>query len=208
MHGDASEAPSRGPTLREPAQGGPIRVDPGRRGRALHEFTLDEALRTYAAGHVAALTRSEAAVPPPDSLRERVLAAVAESARGLDGSGPAPLDSTRRSTAVRRFVLPAAAAACACAVTVGALVWHSGRETAGTPPNRVLLASLGRPVDAELQGPDGLRRCLDSLHIPADMRTALGAGPVRIRGQDAVVVLLATRQPGRLLALVVRPSCA
>ncbi|GAA4384020.1 hypothetical protein GCM10023147_03960 [Tsukamurella soli] len=179
--------------------------------QALGHAALDAALGSYAEGHVAAAARPDVTVPPPpDALRERILSAVAAASVPGESRGgrPAPSVIGERRLSYRTAV-PAAAAACVGAVTVGLMAWHAGSApTPAIPSDGVLLASLGRPVDRELGGTAGLRRCLDAAGIAPSTRTALGAGPARVHGVDGTVVLLATPHPGQLLALVVRPECA
>lgn len=101
---------------------------------------------------VMALTASTSAVEAPPALRSRVLAAVAEDARGSGSEPVAPvvsLDSRRR----RRFRALAVAAAAAVVVGVGgAVVVQQTADSPSSPTSQVLAADDGRTATVDVTG--------------------------------------------------------
>lgn len=74
--------------------------------------------------------------------------------------------------------------------------------------NEAIIGLLDRPPDfGGLADPRQRGSCLNGLGYSADT-PVLGAQPVEVHGQAAVLLVLAAQKPGELAALVVPPNCS
>jgi hypothetical protein len=120
-------------------------------------------------------------------------------------AAPKPALPDRR---VRYGVAAVGAVAASVAAVVVALS-TLGEPGTVDPGNDVLLAAATPGGD---RGPfaerSALQRCLEAARIPLTQRVLLGAGPVHVRGSEAVALLLPGPSLGDLTVLAVTPQCA
>jgi hypothetical protein len=172
---------------------------------------------------VAALGTDTASAPPVDSTT------VARIAAGLRGEPSAAAHSVRRGRFPRptRIAFAAAgltAAAAAAWLGVSALITPPAQLpsrpttiehiTVSRPPQTIplsdqqIVALLDREPDfGPLADPRRRASCLAGLGYPANTRV-LGARPVDITGQPAVLLVLPGDAPEALAALAVAPTCS
>lgn len=110
----------------------------------------------------------------------------------------------------RRLRYSLAAAAAAVGVLAVTVALSTVREAPPAVPDAGVLLAAATPGGDRGPFADGtaLSRCLDAASIPARQRTLLGAGPLRLRGDHATVLLLPGGRLGDVRLLAVTPSCA
>lgn len=177
---------------------------------------------------VAALGEAPADEPPQETTDAVIAALRAESAHEVTGGGAGPSHAARPPRGpLSRLRVIAGLTAVVVAIAVGtvALVRLPPSPAASTPPDaKHITVAPPAPVmplsDAEIAalltsapdyGPltDQQRRasCLDGLGYGAGARV-LGATTVQINGAEAVLLVLPSDVPDRLVALVVPPTCS
>lgn len=108
-----------------------------------------------------------------------------------------------------RYGIAAVGAVAASVAAVVVALSTLGEPGTVDPGNDVLLAAATPGGD---RGPfaerSALQRCLEAARIPLTQRVLLGAGPVHVRGSEAVALLLPGPSLGDLTVLAVTPQCA
>lgn len=195
----------------------------------LHAGAVDEATATHIRAHLddddqavlAALDRTVADLAawpvPPTAAPAEVLARSRATLADLSAGNIAAITpGARRTRRTRGRIIAAAsiAAVAAGGITVAALT--TGPDPADDPAQHhnlalspaeraTLLSALGSPTPA-FADDAGLRGCTRAHGIADDVPLA-GTAPVRLRGRDAVAILVTTGTAGRFTALVVGPDC-
>ncbi len=128
-----------------------------------------------------AMLAAAAYAPPPEGLRERVMAAVAQTRPGSPAARPGrPARPARLSLTGRRWGMAAACGALAVALAFGGLAYHSQQQLSQEQ-------SRTRAVAAVLGAPD--------VRMMTAQATSRGMATVVMSHQERALVFTATRLP-------------